>query len=770
MPTPTTYSSNLVFGGRIDSSLDKSVKQIENLLRQTNKETVAFQESISSIGTGILAVGTAFLGLRTGLDMFEDLADKGAQLSDLTNKLKNNLAGFSSLKAPISDVVSQFDAFNVTLRQTELYSTKISETFETAFTGKGYNPQITMRMTKLLEQVEAGRREKLTPEQAEGTVSALDAAIRGGSQESVIELNRQLGLKLNPGALMGVPNTPGNPNVAYGAREAILEQALKNVANPNAGLEARRDPRMAGYLFGQEQTEIAGKLGLGTNDLFAPVQQEMTKALKTFEDNGELEKFDVWSKDAGQRLSSFFQKMIEPRLPGALQKLEDLIDAIVGKSDKLGNQGPELVNGDKKDEGLLAWHQDPKTEQHIHYDKLWSLMGDGWNAITGSVNKDFQKSLGERLHTPASSTGMVSPTSVYDTVPAFASGGIVTRPTIGLIGEKEPEGVFPLSFLGSDTKDLTKANTEATKKATDALTALTQKLDDNLSLLRQQGQFQTLGQMLGQIPGQVQRSGGGRGGGNSGTSGDSGVPTPQDQNLIHQGLRNHIPYIPGKGIDSTAIGSGGASGPYRLWEAYTWEKYQDKHGPSGAPLQVNQEVGLSPNLIKQYGLTADRYNLSKGKHPDDWVNVEGIGWRPLKEVSAAAGGNAIEFFTDKVGTYSGNRKILGISHGHPPTGYNNANPAGMPPTVDPTKRVKGSNSLEPDLPSKTRETPSGDLLPPVTTHYSPHVAVTVHGHGDVNTIETAVKRALAQHGEELGHHIRRTLQDEFRRDQRVNYA
>ena len=30
---------------------------------------------------------------------------------------------------------------------------------------------------------------------------------------------------------------------------------------------------------------------------------------------------------------------------------------------------------------------------------------------------------------------------------AFASGGILTRPTLGLLAENEPEGVFPLSRL-----------------------------------------------------------------------------------------------------------------------------------------------------------------------------------------------------------------------------------------------------------------------------------------------------------------------------------
>jgi len=34
-------------------------------------------------------------------------------------------------------------------------------------------------------------------------------------------------------------------------------------------------------------------------------------------------------------------------------------------------------------------------------------------------------------------------------MPAFASGGIVTRPTVGLIGEAGPEAIVPLNKAGA---------------------------------------------------------------------------------------------------------------------------------------------------------------------------------------------------------------------------------------------------------------------------------------------------------------------------------
>ena len=49
----------------------------------------------------------------------------------------------------------------------------------------------------------------------------------------------------------------------------------------------------------------------------------------------------------------------------------------------------------------------------------------------------------------ASSVGGFIGNAVHAVIPAFAAGGIVTSPTLGLIGEAGPEAVIPLSQLGS---------------------------------------------------------------------------------------------------------------------------------------------------------------------------------------------------------------------------------------------------------------------------------------------------------------------------------
>ena len=46
-------------------------------------------------------------------------------------------------------------------------------------------------------------------------------------------------------------------------------------------------------------------------------------------------------------------------------------------------------------------------------------------------------------------------TSKSNAIPALAKGGIVTRPTVALIGEKETEAVVPLSRLGAGGGSLT---------------------------------------------------------------------------------------------------------------------------------------------------------------------------------------------------------------------------------------------------------------------------------------------------------------------------
>jgi hypothetical protein len=79
---------------------------------------------------------------------------------------------------------------------------------------------------------------------------------------------------------------------------------------------------------------------------------------------------------------------------------------------------------------------------------IGSRIGDALNAM-GKVWQFYEKMdqmvWNVQNHVKQSLSFAVSPTSIYDTVPAFASGGIVNSPTLGMIGEAGPEAVLPLS-------------------------------------------------------------------------------------------------------------------------------------------------------------------------------------------------------------------------------------------------------------------------------------------------------------------------------------
>jgi hypothetical protein len=297
MPQPTTYQSNLVFGGKVDSSLDLAVKKIENQLRLVNKETQAFQESISGIGLGILGIGTAFLGLRTGIDALEDLADAGKNLSDIANQVHTNLNKMVSLGGRTQEFEDKLASFNLELRKTSGYATAVTESFEKGLTGQGFKavPQIEF-LTKRFELLAASQNRHLTPEDANAAAVAMGAAVKTGGESGEQSLEA-MGLRLSWADRVryrAIQNVPGMQGQAYDAREKFIEQLLGSQAPENAFQEYSKKPYNAGDILGQEQAEIAGRLGTGVNDLFAPVQQELTKALQNLEQSGELEKFDAW--------------------------------------------------------------------------------------------------------------------------------------------------------------------------------------------------------------------------------------------------------------------------------------------------------------------------------------------------------------------------------------------------------------------------------------------------------------------------------------------
>jgi hypothetical protein len=698
MATPTSYSANLVFGGRVDSTLDKAVGQIKSQLQSIQKDTRLFSENISSIGTGILAIGAGFLGLRVGLDALEDLADAGKNLADATNQVHVNLGKMVSLGGQTKAFESQLATFNLELRKTSGYATDIAVAFESGLTGQGFKSVSQIEtLTRRFELLAASQNRKLTPEDAQAAAASMGTAVKTGG-ESGEQALEAMGLSLsweNRLKYRAIQNYPGMQGQAYTAREQFIEGLLQKQAPEGAFGAMGQRPQSAGYLLGQEQTEFAQKLGVGVNDLFAPVQQELTKALKQIEDSGDLEKFDTWAKGAGQRISDFFGKFIEPKLPSAL-------DALVKGLDKFGDGIDRLSRHLDKIENAKNWLQNPNPEHKSFPER----MGDFWHwgtGLLGGMNDDAasriekQKAKWNFNASVGSQSGhAVSSSSVYDSVPAFASGGIVTRPTIGLIGEKEPEGIFPLSFLGNDTKDLTKANTEATKKSTDALTTLTQKLDDNLSFLQQQNQFGLIQgfQGVGAIGG---AGGGARGGSRAGGGSAIGA---------------------GRMSDLT-----GKDGSLAVEEEYDSEGHSSQFGPKGNRLITGWNyLGLHPDTMSKYG-------LSQG----ELVRTE-EGWAKVQESASRKG--TVEFHADYPGQFQNKHSRLHILE---------------------TKKASDGES----------DGTSGTSHRPINVTYN----ITVHSTGhDTNSLVASMKEALRTHSEELGHHVKRALQEDYRNIQRTSYA
>jgi len=167
VPTPTTYSANLVFGGRTDSSLDKAVAQIQSQLKGIQKDTALFSENIAAVGTGILAIGTAFLGLRTGIDALEDLADAGKNLSDIANQVHVNLGKMVSMSGRTQEFEDKLASFNLELRKTSVYATNVTEAFQAGLTGAGFKDVSQIEnLTKRFELLAASQNKHLTPEDA----------------------------------------------------------------------------------------------------------------------------------------------------------------------------------------------------------------------------------------------------------------------------------------------------------------------------------------------------------------------------------------------------------------------------------------------------------------------------------------------------------------------------------------------------------------------------------------------------------------------------
>lgn len=101
------------------------------------------------------------------------------------------------------------------------------------------------------------------------------------------------------------------------------------------------------------------------------------------------------------------------------------------------------------------------------FSAIFSIIGDGLKAIgkqliiVGQLGQAIQKALAVLFKTPAAAIavgiaaialGTVISNLANKSTKAFASGGVVTQPTLALIGEQGPERVVPLGYEGQNTQ------------------------------------------------------------------------------------------------------------------------------------------------------------------------------------------------------------------------------------------------------------------------------------------------------------------------------
>lgn len=145
------------------------------------------------------------------------------------------------------------------------------------------------------------------------------------------------------------------------------------------------------------------------------------------------------------------------------------IQPMVTEALRLGRELPEAMRPFLEQmvkAGLLTDEQGNKLEDlsRINFaepltkklDDLIVKIGELIESITGGLGGALDKLSRRRVEVPIGFRVEAAPIPIDADIPALASGGIVRRPTLALVGESGPEAVVPLSsFGGPDTGSTT---------------------------------------------------------------------------------------------------------------------------------------------------------------------------------------------------------------------------------------------------------------------------------------------------------------------------
>ncbi len=150
------------------------------------------------------------------------------------------------------------------------------------------------------------------------------------------------------------------------------------------------------------------------------------------------------------------------QVTAAIQTFSTLADGAAGAmakvADKLKRSIADATDDGKKriDDFLNTVAKDASA--------IYQLIARAAAAIPPGTGTDTQAAIGQSIVDSARGTGEQGGfVSTFDTagIPAFASGGIVTRPTIALVGENGPERITPLGQGGGNTININVYSTNA---------------------------------------------------------------------------------------------------------------------------------------------------------------------------------------------------------------------------------------------------------------------------------------------------------------------
>jgi hypothetical protein len=611
-----TFNAKLEFGGQIDPSLKKSFEEFKKHLGEIREKTAEVSETLRSMQEGLVEFGIALLGIHEAKSAFDGLIDAGKEFLstqfEINDAIERQYTLLGRSPKAIAEAREELEKLADVLEKKGIYGKGITEKIEGTLKADNVSVIGIKAITPRVESYFARRgKYNVTPEEAAQESDAIAKLLFQGkaspeAAEALLghHLSRIEQTTIKKLALQG-----------EGPLQAWLEKHMESDKGVWKSLwDARNTDLGKQNVLKNTGTDIAEQAGKTLIHATSPLT-DMLNTMMGNDPTGEgspimqllhhidgwSDKFDAWVKGPFKTDWEQIKKVFDPDLTSSLEKLDGWIDKIGKKLDHWLSNVQQIKD---------AWNLvvEPKTPSE------WWEQIKKWGAELGREHQkswaDHNKRASEQKPGPGAGYA-VSPTSIYDTFPAFASGGIVSSPTFSLIGESGPEAILPLSG-DSGLTDRLLGMTGAAQHAAYVrygFASASDSMRDVLDIFKQlpdlASQIWGVSPITGQVP-----IGGGSGG-------------------LHL-------------TDLT-----GADGSLAVREEYDSEGRSSQYGPLGNRLVSGWNfLGLNPETMAKYGL-----------HQGDFVRTE-AGWAKIQESASRRG--TIEFHAGYPGQFQSQRSRLHI--------------------------------------------------------------------------------------------------------------